>query len=84
MLHHQFNGMSQKDLILSHCRTRPDHSISPHEARNLYRIERLAARVYDLEMDGVVFARDPREDATGRGYVRYTLASRLVAHEPRE
>lgn len=68
--------MSQKEQILNHCRKVKDRSISGYEALLMYRIQRLPARIGELEDDGFTFARETRFDASDRRYTRYTLASR--------
>jgi hypothetical protein len=66
--------VNQKQLIINHCVVAKDHSISPLEAKSLYRIERLAARIKDLKNDGYNFIANRRYDPTGRPYTRYTFA----------
>jgi len=59
---------SQKAALADYLRRRK--SISPAEARTVFGIERLAARMYDLR--GVVNYRPERKvDAAGHRYTRY-------------
>ena len=58
----------QVDLLASHLR---DHgSISPAEAKQVYGIERLAARMLDLK-GTVNYRAEYRRDAMGKKYARY-------------
>lgn len=54
-----------------------NNSISPAEAREVFGIQRLAARVYDLEQKtGVRVHREDREDAKGHRYTRYFIKNK--------
>lgn len=58
----------QVDLLADHLRRHK--SISPAEAKQVYGIERLAARMLDLK--GVVnYRAETRRDAMGKKYTRY-------------
>jgi hypothetical protein len=77
-----FNGATQHDLILTHLRSRDTktgarRTLSQHEARDLYRIERLAARVCELRDRGYMITDERKVDVTGRAYTRYALASHI-------
>jgi hypothetical protein len=77
-----FNGATQHDLILNHLRSRDPktgtrRTISQHEARDLYRIERLAARICELRDRGYMIIDERKRDVTGRAYARYSLVSHI-------
>jgi hypothetical protein len=50
-------------------------SISPLEARQVYGIERLSARVHELSTRVTSIAREARRDALDRRYTRYYASS---------
>ena len=69
--------VSQKSLILNHMRKHG--SITQLQALELYRVHRLASRIYDLRLDGHKLRANNLTDATGRTYTSYALA---VGAEP--
>lgn len=70
------NGLGatgQPHKILAHLIHRG--SISQLEARNTYRVERLASRVNELKKWGVAIKRTMRLDESGHKYARYYLVN---------
>ena len=65
------NGQSQCDVLLAHLKT--GRTISQVVASELYRIHRLASRVYDLKKRGHDIASIPAVDITGTPYKLYRL-----------
>lgn len=64
-------GKSQVDLLLAYLKS--GRSISPTEARTVFGIERLAARILDLRRRGFPIEHIDRVDAKGARYRRYRL-----------
>ncbi len=69
--HDALPRMSQKQLILKHLTT--GRNLSQHAARELYRVERLAARITELKDDGHDIVTISAQDVTGRRYSLYRL-----------
>lgn len=67
----KLTGRNQNSDVLRHLLKRG--SLSQYEAGNLYRVTRLAARIYELKGHGVLIMADRRVDPTGKRYVRYHL-----------
>ena len=65
--------MTQLQLLTNHFDS--GLSISNYEARDLYRIASLSRRINDLEEAGLKVSRTPKQDITGRRYVRYSKAA---------
>lgn len=65
--------MNQTASLLSHLGA--FGSISPAEAREVYGIQRLAARVLELRDGGWCIDSERRHDARGHRYTRYHLVS---------
>jgi hypothetical protein len=65
------NWMSQKMIVLNHLRN--ERSLCAMDAIMLYRIHRLAGRIYDLKKMGHVIRADMETDPTGKRRFRYTL-----------
>lgn len=61
----------QNYQVLSHLIQRG--SLSPLEARNTYRVERLASRITELKQRGVSIRREMRRDESDHKYARYFL-----------
>ncbi len=70
--------MTQTDRVLKHLRTHGP--ITPFEALMVYRITRLAARIYELRARGLNVVARIKKDATGARYTEY----RLEAEKPVE
>jgi len=66
-------GATQASIVLAHLETKPDEGLSPVEAVSLYRIQRLAARIFDLKQSGHPIRMELRKDLTGKTYARYFL-----------
>jgi len=49
-------------------------SISPAEAKEVYGVSRLAARILDLREDGVAIEATLKTDPAGKRYARYRLS----------
>ena len=62
---------TQNSQVLSHLQERG--SITPLEALIVYRIFRLAARVYDLRVKGWNIETRIKRDRTGKTYAQYRL-----------
>jgi len=62
---------TQADALKAHLLRR--RSLSTAEAREVYGIRRLAARVCDLRREGWVIRSDWKQDPVGVRYARYTL-----------
>lgn len=60
-----------EDVILSHLMK--GNSISQLEAMGVFRIYRLAARIFDLKAKGHKIVTTMKKDATGKSYAEYTL-----------
>jgi hypothetical protein len=65
--------MSQAQTVLKHLRE--NEHLTSLEAIMLYRIPRLAARVYDLRQAGYDIESEVKFDATQRDYTRYRLVA---------
>lgn len=63
----------QEHEVLAHLIHRGN--ISQLEARNTYRVERLASRVNELKDRGVAIKREMRLDESGHKYARYYLVN---------
>jgi hypothetical protein len=63
--------LSQKSLIFNHMQRHG--SITQLQALELYRVHRLASRIYDLRVDGKIINGTTKADATGRSYKSYSL-----------
>lgn len=64
-------GISQRDLVRRHLSS--GKTLTQAEARQVYGIERLAARVAELKKDGLPVKTMMRHDELGVKYARYTL-----------
>lgn len=68
---------TQKRLIHQHLCSLDDtgkrRGLSADEARSLYQVRRLAARIEELRNDGHVIVSVRKEDPLGRPYTRYYL-----------
>lgn len=64
--------MTQTQTILNHLKHHGP--ITPLKARGVYRIERLASRIYDLKREGYNIRKNIRRDPTGGRYAEYSLA----------
>ncbi len=63
--------MNQNDLVRSHLER---HGyITPLIARQVYRVERLTSRVYDLRKSGFQIVAETRLDDSGKRYTHYSL-----------
>ena len=59
-------------MILNHLMS--GRSISPMEALNLYRSERLAARIADIKKRGyIVYTEMVKDSRTGKRYAQYSM-----------
>jgi hypothetical protein len=54
-------------------------SITPYEARDLYRVNSFHRRMADLRDQGIRLAKTRKIDNTGRAYVEYRLAGGVKA-----
>lgn len=59
----------QIDVLADHFMKKGD--ISPHEARDIYRIDSFHRRLSDLKDRGFKFRSESRTDLTGKRYRRY-------------
>ncbi|WP_034850366.1 helix-turn-helix domain-containing protein [Inquilinus limosus] len=66
--------MAQKASLLSHFLA--GKTITQLEARQVYRIERLASRVEELRKDGHDIVAVMKTDETGHRYAEYSLVKR--------
>ena len=64
---------TQLELLHDHLVKRG--SITPYEARDLYRVNSFHRRMADLANEGVMFEKVRKTDNTGRQYVEYRLAA---------
>lgn len=65
--------MTQVEILCEHFRFK--RTITPLEARTLYRIESLSRRICDLKELGLKFKKRRLLDLTGRRYVVYERAA---------
>jgi hypothetical protein len=64
--------MTQNERLIQHI---TDYgSVSPLEARHVYGIERLAARIDELRKLGIDIVTHLKKDANGKRYAEYTFA----------
>jgi hypothetical protein len=66
--------MAQKASILAHLLS--GKTISQAEARQVYGVERLASRIFELKQDGHTVVDEDRFDEMGKRYTRYRLVKR--------
>lgn len=66
--------MSQNQTVLDHLLA--GKTLTPAKARQVYQIERLAARVFDLKKAGHNIITTVREDERGREYAEYRIQTR--------
>ena len=64
---------TQRDILRHHFRYKK--TITPLEARTLYRIESLSRRICDLKEEGMTFSKRRLKDLTGKTYIVYVLAA---------
>ena len=64
---------TQTEILRLHFRYKK--TISPLEARTLYRIESLSRRICDLKAQGFKFVKRRLKDLTGKTYMVYQLAA---------
>ena len=63
--------MSQNEMVRLHLEKYG--SLSQAEARQIYNVNRLSARVLDLRAKGLAIKSEIRTDPVGRRYARYFL-----------
>ena len=64
--------MTQNEQLIQHLNTYG--SVSPLEARHVYQIERLAARINELRKLGIDIVTRLKKDANGKRYAEYAYA----------
>lgn len=62
---------SQLQVVLQHLFVKG--SISQVEAEAVYKIRRLASRIFELKQDGWRIKRELKQDLAGQRYARYSL-----------
>jgi hypothetical protein len=62
---------TQTQILRMHFRYKP--TITPLEARTLYRIESLSRRICDLKASGYKFVKRRLKDLTGKAYTVYSV-----------
>lgn len=66
--------MSQNEKVLQHLLA--GRTISPLEAKGVYNIDRLAARIFELKTRGHDIETINRKDPVGKPYAEYRLVTR--------
>jgi hypothetical protein len=66
--------VSQNETVLNHLLA--GKSLTPAKARQVYQIERLAARIFDLKAQGHNITTTVRTDERGRDYAEYRILTR--------
>lgn len=66
--------MSQRQTVLDHLLA--GKSLTPMKARQVYRIERLAARIFELKKAGHNIITTIRVDEAGKEYAEYRILTR--------
>lgn len=66
--------MSQKQTVLDHLLA--GKTLTPMKARQVYRIERLAARIFELKKEGHNIVCTVKTDEAGKDYAEYRIQTR--------